>query len=330
MRDKIINLLRQNIGKPVSGEEISKIISISRTAVWKHIQQLKNSGYDIESVYKKGYILHATPDKLLPNEVLASLKTKWLGHNVIYHTSVNSTNDIAKKAALDNCPNGTIIIAEEQVSGKGRISRGWFSPLSAGVWFSIVLRPPFLPHDAPKFTLLMAVALAKAFDAYPGIKVGIKWPNDILVQGKKIVGILTEMNAEMEAINYIVIGTGINVNVSKEIMPDDIKDKAASLSDFTDKTVDRIKVITAVLKSLEDIYEKTVAEGFAYMFEEWKKYTITLGKTVSVVAPDETFLGVAENIDEMGALLVKRENGVIERVLAGDVSIRASNKENYI
>ena len=330
MRGKIINLLRKNMGKPVSGEEISRQLSISRTAVWKHIQHLKNSGYEIESIYKKGYILHSPPDLLLPAEISANLKTKWLSHNIIYQNSVKSTNDVAKQAALDNCPHGTIVVAEEQTGGRGRIDRGWFSPLGGGVWFSIILRPPFLPHEAPKFTLFMATVLTQAFAKYPGVKVDIKWPNDILCQNKKLVGILTEMNAQMEAINYIVIGAGINVCVPEDLLPEELKGKAGSLCEFTCEQIDRVQLLTSVLKEFELLYDKTVKEGFSYMLGEWKKHCITLGRTVKVIAPDETFTGIALDIDEMGALLVKKHDGNIQKVLAGDVSVRAADGEGYI
>lgn len=330
MREKIVSLLRQNMGKAVSGEEISRKLNVSRTAIWKHIQQLKHAGYEIESIYKKGYILHSPPNLLLPGEIIAKLKTKWLGHNIIYESSVTSTNDVAKRAALDNCPHGTIVIAEQQTGGRGRIDRGWFSPFGHGVWFSIILRPPFLPHEAPKFTLFMATVLAQTFEKYPGIKVDIKWPNDIICQGKKLVGILTEMNAQMEAINYLVIGAGVNVSVASEMLPDEIKDKAGSLEDFAGQPVDRVELLASILKDFEQLYDKTVKDGFAPMLEEWKKYCVTLGSNVRVIAPDETFTGYAVEIDEMGALLVRRDDGSIQKVLAGDVSIRSADGKNYV
>lgn len=330
MREKIIDLLRKNMGQPVSGEEMSQKLSISRTAIWKHIQALKQAGYDIQAVYKKGYTLYSSPDLLLPNEVLSKLTTKWLGRNILYQTSVDSTNSIAKQAAFDGCAHGTIVVAEEQVGGKGRLARGWFSPLGRGIWFSMVLRPPFLPQEAPKFTLLMAVALAQAFKKYPGVEIGIKWPNDVLLNERKLVGILTEMNAEMEAINYIVIGTGINVNVPKEIAPKEIQDKLVSLADFSDKPIDRVKLLTVILKEVEDLYDKVLQEGFSFVLQKWREVSITLHSRVKVIAPDETFIGMAKDIDENGALLVEKDDGTIQRVLAGDVSIRAANSDKYI
>ena len=330
MRDKIVDLLRANQGKPVSGEEISRVLCVSRTAVWKQIQGLKNTGYNIEAIYKKGYILQATPNLLLPAEIAVKLKTRWLGHNIIYESQVSSTNDIAKQAALDGCPHGTIVLAEEQQGGRGRLTRGWFSPFAAGLWFSVVLRPPFLPHEAAKFTLLMAVAVAEALASYPGVSVGIKWPNDILLNGRKLVGILTEMNAQMEGINYIVIGTGININIAKELIPDDIIDKVACLSEFSAQPVDRIALLASILASLERLYDKVIEQGFSFVLEDWRRYSVTLGRQVRVLSQEETFTGLAVDIDDSGALLVRKDDGLVERVLAGDVSIRSVNGDSYI
>jgi BirA family biotin operon repressor/biotin-[acetyl-CoA-carboxylase] ligase len=327
MREKIIKFLRDNTGTPVSGEEISKQLHISRTAVWKHVQQLKQAGYDIKAAYKKGYTLYAPPDLLLPAEITARLTTKWLGRRIIYQNSLQSTNDLAKQIALDNCPHGAVVVAEEQTGGRGRIARGWFSPLGKGIWFSIVLRPPLPPEEASKFTLLMAVALSQTFAVYPGLPIGVKWPNDIMYEDKKLVGILTEMNAEMEAINYLVVGTGINVSVPRGIFPDDIKDKAASLNDFSPVPVQRVRLFADILKTFEDMYDKVLREGFAPALDEWRKYSVTLGRRVKVAAPGEVFCGQALDIDESGALLVERENGRTERVLAGDVSIRETKED---
>ncbi|MDR2007280.1 MAG: biotin--[acetyl-CoA-carboxylase] ligase [Acidaminococcales bacterium] len=330
MRDKIISILREHIGSPLSGEEISKKILISRTAVWKHIRQLKQAGYDIQAVNKKGYILSALPDLVLPGEITSCLATRWLGRNIIYRGSVKSTNDIAKQAALEGCPHGTVIVAEEQSGGRGRLARGWFSPLHRGLWFSVVLRPPFLPQEAPKLTLLMAVVLAEALAVYPGVQTGIKWPNDILLQGKKISGILTEMSAEMEAINYVVIGTGLNTNTPEEILPVNLREKAGSLNDFAALPVSRARLLSGILAALEKIYDETIKSGFIPVLKRWREYSVTLGRKVRVDAPDESFAGEAVDIDETGALLVRRASGKLEKVLAGDVSVRTADGEGYI
>lgn len=185
MRAKILGLLREKVQEPVSGEEISAKLGVSRTAVWKHIQSLKNVGYDIESVPKKGYILHKAPDLLSPEEIVSHLETKWVGHHVHYLKEASSSNEVGKRLADQGCADGLVVVAEEQTRGKGRLSRGWFSPMGCGVWCSVVFRPPFMPSEASKCTLLAAVAVIKSINKYKGVNAKIKWPNDVLLEGKK-------------------------------------------------------------------------------------------------------------------------------------------------
>lgn len=322
MRGRILKILRGKMPNPVSGEILSQELEVSRTAVWKHIQALKNEGYTIESIPKKGYILKEVPDRLSPAEVAAKLQTKWLGHHIHYCELTTSTNELAKRLAGDDCEDGLVVIAEEQNSGKGRLSRGWFSPFARGVWFSVVLKPPFMPQEASKCTLLAAVAVVKAVNKYQGVKASIKWPNDILLDGKKLVGILTEMSAEFGKINYIVIGTGINVNIPKEMVPEELQATAVSLSDMAKEPVSRVQLLADVLANMEELYEKVLKDGFNPVLEEWKQYSSTLGQQVKVIAPDQTYFGEAVDIDEDGLLMVKREDGSVEKVIAGDVSIR--------
>lgn len=322
MRERILEILRAKMPEPVSGEMLSQELAVSRTAVWKHIQALKNEGYTIESVPKKGYILKEVPDRLRPAEVVAQLQTKWLGHHLHYCEMTTSTNELGKRLADEGCADGMVVIAEEQNSGKGRLSRGWFSPFARGVWFSVVLRPPFMPQEASKCTLLAAVAVVKACNRYQGVQASIKWPNDILLNGKKLVGILTEMSAEFGKINYIVIGIGINVNVPEDMVPEELRASAVSLADVAAAPVSRVKLLADVLANLEELYAKVLQEGFQPVLAEWKKYSSTLGQQVKVIAPDQTYCGEAVDIDDEGLLLVRRQDGTMERVIAGDVSIR--------
>ena len=331
MRAKILALLRENMPEPVSGEEISLKLRASRTAVWKHIQSLKNAGYDIESVPKKGYILHKAPDLLRPEEIVAHLRTKWVGHHINYTVCLeDSTNNVGKKLADEGCADGLAVIAEEQTHGKGRLSRGWFSPPGCGVWCSVVLRPPFMPSEASKCTLLAAVAVIKAVNKYKGVHAKIKWPNDVLLNGKKMVGILTEMSAEFGKINYIVIGTGINTNVPKSIIPEELKDLAVSVADVAEEPVQRVQILADYLKNLEDLYETVLKEGFGPVLDEWRKYSDTIGQAVKVIAPDKIYFGTAVDIDEDGLLIVKKEDGVLEKVIAGDVSIRPAKAKGKL
>ncbi|NLP40611.1 MAG: biotin--[acetyl-CoA-carboxylase] ligase [Veillonellaceae bacterium] len=326
MRAKILELLRHRPDEFVSGEEISGGLGVSRTAVWKHIQELKQAGYGIEAHSRRGYRLNETPDKLLPQEIRSRLTTQIIGREIRYFDNVASTNNEAKLLAANDCPEGTLVVAEAQNSGRGRLSRGWFSPWGKGIWMSVVLRPKFSPQEAPKCTLMAAVAINKAIRQVSGIDCGIKWPNDILYQGRKLVGILTEMSAEMDAINYVVLGMGINVNIAEGEFPDDIAEIATSVALASGKPVDRLELLSAILQQLEDIYQIATSEGFKAVLDEWRAQSITLGQAVDVVGFNRRFSGIAVNIDDDGALLVKMGDS-IERVLAGDVSIRPSAKK---
>lgn len=322
MRASILNILRQNAGTYLSGEEMSRQLGISRTAIWKHIRMLKQDGYEIEAHSRLGYCLRQTPDLLLPDEIRARLSTQLLGKEIYYFADIDSTNNAAKKYADEGCPEGTLIVAEAQQGGRGRLARGWFSPAHKGIWMSVVLKPCIRPNDAPKCTLLAAVAIARAIRSITQIDCGIKWPNDILFQGKKLVGILTEMSAEIDAINYVVIGMGINVNIMPDEFPADVAGIATSLSAITGQPIVRLDLTAAILRELESLYFIAVNEGFTKILDAWRSLSITLGQKVEVLSIDRRFDGVALDIDAEGALLVDTVYG-IERVVAGDVSIRA-------
>jgi len=322
VRTKILEILRSKSEGYLSGEEISRQLSVSRTAIWKHMQTLKQAGYEIEAHPRQGYRLKNLPDLLLPDEIRDTLHTKIIGRGEIYYFSdIASTNSEAKKQANLGCPEGTIVLSEAQNSGRGRLARSWFSPRSKGIWLSVVLRPPFNPYDAPKCTLLTAVAVTKAIRRVAQVECGIKWPNDILYQGKKMVGVLTEMSAEIDAINYVVIGMGINVNIEEQDFPAELRGIATSLSIAAGREISRITLLNAVLVELEQGYKDVIERGFSEMLGEWRGFSVTLGKNVNVVGSGREFSGMAVDIDNDGALLVQTEEA-LERVLAGDVSIR--------
>jgi len=322
VRTRILEILRKKPEGYLSGEEISRQLSVSRTAIWKHMQTLKQAGYEIEAHPRRGYRLKNLPDLLLPDEIRDTLNTKRVGREKIYYFSdIASTNNEAKRQANLGCPEGSIILSEAQNGGRGRLSRNWFSPSGKGIWLSVVLRPPFNPYDAPKCTLLTAVAVTKAIRRVAQVECGIKWPNDILYQGKKMVGILTEMSAEIDAINYVVIGMGINVNIGEQDFPAELKDIATSLSIVVGHDISRLTLLSAVLTELEQAYDSVIQQGFSEMLDEWRELSVTLGQNVNVVGSGREFSGIAVDIDHDGALLVQTEEA-LERVLAGDVSIR--------
>lgn len=330
MRKEILAVLRASGSKPVSGEKLAEKLQLSRTAIWKHMQALKNAGYHIKAIAKKGYVLESAPDKLFPTEIEAYLQTKWLGRQLEYKETVTSTNEIAKARAMTStgAVNGLVCVAEEQTGGHGRLSRGWFSPYGKGLWFSMVLTPSFLPEKAPKCTLLAAVAVVKAINQYAGVDATIKWPNDILLHGKKLVGILTEMNAEFGHINYVVIGIGVNVCVPRAMVPKELRASAISLTDVAKEKINRTELLAAVLKNFEELYEMVLQEGFDQILTLWRHYSSTLNQEVKVVAPDETYVGTAVDIDNDGLLMVKRQDGKLTKVVAGDVSIRAVHPQS--
>ena len=321
MRARILKLLRQQSQDYLSGEEISRQLAVSRTAVWKHIRELKNHGYEIEAHPRKGYRLKSRPDLLLPEEIRAGLSTQLLGSQIVHFYDTSSTNNEAKRLAADDAVEGTIVVSEAQTLGRGRLNRGWFSPPGGGVWVSVILRPPFPPQEAPKCTLMAAVATVEAIREVSGLACGIKWPNDILWQGRKLVGILTEMSAEMDAINFVVLGIGINVSLQENDFPEELRNIGASISMGAGREVSRVEVLQKLLERLEYWYDVVKKEGFEPVLKAWRRESITLGQPVRVLAGEETYDGVAEELAEDGSLLVRTEND-LRRVLAGDVSLR--------
>ena len=318
MRMTIIEMLKKAGEDFISGESIAGELGISRTAVWKHVQKLREHGYEIISRERRGYQLNL----LLPSEIQIGLDTQIIGKKMEYHPSVDSTNRVAKALAYHGAAEGTIVVAEEQDSGKGRLDRKFYSPRGKGIWFSVILRPNFLPHDAPKFTLMAAVAVAEAMERF-NLKAQIKWPNDIMFDGRKLVGILTEITGELARITYIVIGIGINVNISRADFPEELQDVAASLSEMNGEDLSRVEIFRAVLEEFDKLYLEVKAEGFDKIIERWKKYNVTLGKNVRVISASdgESFTGKAIDLNSDGALVVEAEDGQ-RTVYAGDVSIR--------
>lgn len=325
MRNKILKYFRDAGKEFVSGQQISDDLHVSRTAIWKHIKVLKERGYIFESSTRKGYRLIHAPNLLTELELNSVLTTRMLGYHIIYDEAMTSTNVVAKEAARKGAADGTIVVAEEQTGGRGRVQRGWFSPYAKGIWFSVIWRPTFAPQDASKCTLLAAVALVRAFRKMGLKDAGIKWPNDILVHDRKLVGILTEMDATMEEIHYIVMGIGINTDVAPVDLPDDLRGKATSFM-MEGVRVVRKELLNAVLVELEELYEEAQRDGFDRILDEWRQSSVTLGREVNVIMPNETYSGTARDIDADGCLLVDTPHGT-QRVVAGDVSIRNRTRE---
>ncbi len=314
MKEKIINHLRRIDGF-LSGEEMSKALKMSRSAIWKHIRHLRQDGYKIEAVTHKGYRLVACPDKLLPEEIKIGLRTKILGKKIVYYESIDSTMDIASQLAFQGASEGTVVCAETQAKGRGRLGRNWASPKGKSIYTSIVLRPKVLLNEVSGLTLLLAVAVSKAIKLTAGVDARIKWPNDILVNEKKVAGILTELNGEMDRVNFIIAGIGINVNERKKILPEG----ASSLSEETKRKISRICLLQEVLKQIEDQYLIFQQKGFSSIFDQWRELSITLNKKVKIIESTGFIEGQAVDIDNQGALLIKKKNGTIVKKTSGEV-----------
>ncbi len=317
---RILELLRRQEGF-LSGEDIGRELSITRAAVWKGIKKLREEGYEIEAVTNRGYRLTNPETMYNKRELEQGLKTKTMGQTIYFYEETDTTNNRARELALEGAPEGTLVVAEKQTAGRGRRGKVWESPLGTGIWMSLVLRPQIAPAEASVLTLLCGLATAEAIEAETGLSAGIKWPNDILINGKKAVGILTEMDCEMSEVHFVIPGIGINVNTAS--FPPEIADIATSLYLECGKTVSRRRLVHKVLERLEEHYETFLRTGsFAAMLEDYRKHCITLGKEVHVLGR-EPFFAEALDITPEGELLVRRaDNGKEEVVFSGEVSIR--------
>ena len=269
MKTELLKILRESDGY-VSGQQLCERFHVSRTAVWKVIQQLKEEGYEVEAVKNRGYRIMTTPDVITAEEISSRLHTNWMAENCIYLESVDSTNNYAKRIAEDGTPSGTLVVADEQTGGKGRRGRSWSTPKGSNIAMTLLLRPRFRPEHASRMTLLAAMAVTCGIRRVTGLDAGIKWPNDVVVNGHKVCGILTEMNTEVDYINYVVIGIGINVN-QKEF-PEEIREIAGSLCLEAGKQIGRAALIAAIMEELERIYEifqKT--EDLSGLYEEYNQ-----------------------------------------------------------
>jgi BirA family biotin operon repressor/biotin-[acetyl-CoA-carboxylase] ligase len=318
---KILELLREELGRTVSGEELSGSLQVSRTAVWKHINSLREQGYRIEAIPSRGYRLLEAPDLLSPAEISAGLQITRIGRRLVCYRETGSTNQDAFKLAEKGAEEGTVVVAEAQLCGKGRLGRHWESPAGVNLYCSVILRPPILPPRAPQLTFLSAVATARAIEATTSLRPSIKWPNDLLLDGKKVAGLLNEMSAETEKVNFIVLGIGVNINMSLEQFPDDLRHPATSLFLETGGPVRRPDFARALLEALDTLYDSYLLNGYGPVREEWLARSNFLGRRVSVTFRDRELQGTAEDIDEEGALLVSSPGNRLERILAGDVKI---------
>ena len=319
-RTRLLTELKKNSGKFISGETLSYMLGISRAAISKHIAVLKESGYSVDASPKIGYRLTGTTQLVLPDEIRYGLETKILGQaDIVHYTIVDSTNDRAKALAIQGASEGTIVVAEEQSAGRGRKGRSWLSANGDGICLSLILRPSMPPGEISQITLMTAVAIAETLLEISGADVNIKWPNDILVNGKKIAGILTEMSMEMDVIDYIIIGLGLNVNTEKKLFGEEIKDLATSLYIVTGIHFSRSEIIRLFLTRFEKYYLRVQSDGFSSIIKRWKELSNIIGKYVTVDISGRKISGTVDDIGEDGVMILKDEDDKKHRIISGDV-----------
>jgi BirA family biotin operon repressor/biotin-[acetyl-CoA-carboxylase] ligase len=318
-KDDILRLLRTSRSGFVSGMELATAMGVSRTAVWKHVKTLEKEGYGIEAVPSKGYRLLSAPDLIVPGEVMRELRTKTIGRAIAHRIETGSTNSLAMELAQQGAADGTAVVAETQTGGKGRRGRSWVSP-RGNLYLSVVLRPAVPVYKAPLMTLMGAVAVASAIRKHLGVPAAIKWPNDILITGKKVSGLLTEMSAEPDRIRHIVLGVGVNVNMDLRTLPPDIRSRSTTLAAAAGRSIDRTGFLKALLAELDHWY-RCFLKKETDVLVAWQELNETIGKRVAVSGAGEMLEGQAAGVDAEGRLILQLDDGTVRQVAAGDVTI---------
>ena len=341
---KILSALRAN-PDGVSGAQLAEELVISRAAVWARMDELRKAGYEIEAGPHFGYRLVNSPDALHADDLLARLHARWgerpreprsgspgrlagllappkiIGRDIRVFEETTSTNDVIEKLARDGVKEGVVVFAESQTKGRGRLGRKWMSPTHKGLWFSILLRPKLSPQETTQLTVASATALRRAIKTVTGLLADIKWPNDLLIGGKKVVGILTEMNAEVDRVRHVILGIGVDVNQSADEFPVELRKIATSLKIEAGVEISRAELATEILRELDADYARICGGKFSQLADEWEAGCATIGKNVSVQMGVRLIRGCAEALDDDGALLVRTEHGHLERIIGGDVTL---------
>ncbi|MED3553613.1 biotin--[acetyl-CoA-carboxylase] ligase [Cytobacillus praedii] len=321
LRKKLLDAFSNNQEEFLSGQALADLVGCSRTAVWKHIEELRKEGFELEAVRRKGYKIIKTPERVTADEIRLGLKTEFMGRHIHSEDVVDSTQKVAQRHVFEGAPEGTIIIAEEQLSGRGRMDRKWHSPKYTGIWMSVILRPNLPPAKAPQLTLITAVAVVQAIEEMTGLTPEIKWPNDILLNGKKVTGILTEMQADADRIQAIIIGIGINVNQQEEDYPDELQTIATSLAIEYGKKLERAELIKVLLVKLEKLYSIYLDQGFYPIKLLWESYAISIGKNITARTITGSISGRALGITDDGVLMIEDSNGTIHHVYSADIEL---------
>jgi BirA family biotin operon repressor/biotin-[acetyl-CoA-carboxylase] ligase len=306
----------------VSGAEVARHLGMTRAGVWTHIEELRALGYDIEASPHLGYRLLGAPDLLHADDLSARLgKTRVVGREIHVFQETTSTNDVAARLARGGAAEGAVVFAESQSKGRGRLGRTWISPAGKGLWFTVLLRPNIPPQETTQLTVAAATALCRAITLQTGLVPEIKWPNDILIRGRKLAGILTEMRAELDQVQELLLGIGMDVNLEAGDFPGPLRPTATSLRIEMGQKINRAELAVAILRELDRDYQ-VVAEGqFERLAEQWEERCTTLGCQVAIRLGDRVIRGRAESLDDDGALLVRGTHGHLERIVGGDVTV---------
>jgi BirA family biotin operon repressor/biotin-[acetyl-CoA-carboxylase] ligase len=317
--DKLIYLLVKNATVIVPGPKIASEIGVTRSTVWMYIEKLRALGVEIKGHTASGYQLQKLPDILAPSLIRPELGENQIGHRIVHYFRTDSTNNVALELAAQGAEHGTVVVAEEQTAGRGRLGRDWYSEKSSGIYASIILRPPLAPAAASVLTLLAGVAVHQAVRSTTGLPVDIRWPNDLLINGKKVCGILTEMSAELDRLHAVVLGIGLNVNHRE--MPANLKQIATSLRMEGRKIYSRAQILAALLKELEKKYRLLLDDGSAAIAQAWAAASsYAEGKRVRVLSGSDEFAATTAGVEPNGALRIRREDGREESLVSGEIT----------
>lgn len=319
---EILKALRNPEGGWVSGAELSQSLGVTRAAIWGRVDEFRALGFDIEASPHQGYRLIASPDALIADDLLARLPgDQVVGRDIRVFAKTASTNDTIERLARDGAPEGVVVFAESQTKGRGRLGRTWDSPARKGLWFSVLLRPAMRPQETTRLTVAAATAVRRAIRRVTGLELEIKWPNDLLLDGRKVVGILTELSAETDRVRHVSLGIGIDVNQTADEWPDDLAPLAGSLRMGTGTRIDRPLLATRVLAELDGDYARVCRGRFAAVAEEWASACGTLGREVRIGIGHRVVQGRAEALDADGALLIRTQHGRLECITGGDLTL---------
>lgn len=319
---EILQILRNGAGTYVSGEQLCNQLSVSRMAIWKRINKLRSLGYEIDARTNQGYLLKKSPDLLIYPEIAPLLKTDWLGRHWQFVPKIDSTSLCLEKMVSGGAPEGVVVVADQQTAGRGRMGRTWFSPPRCNIYCSFLLRPKIDPPQVTSLPLLIGLAVTRSIrNILPDLEPKIKWPNDIQIDGRKICGILCDMQAEMDQIHHVIIGFGMNVNIEPTDLLPEIAQRATSLRIVAGKKISRVAILASILNTFEELYKKWLMQGLNPFMSEFQQHDVLRGRQVELEQFGRKVSGVGNGIGPDGALVLQMPDGSLTNVISGDVHI---------